>query len=144
MALYMDYHILRSKYHEAQMSVDLILSEKEKLFAKTQPRSIKFDSERVSGGGQSNPFEEYVIQLEKHKIDFRLNEAKTIMEDRLELMLNKEGELRASNDVADKIYCLRVLDRKRLQTIMAITHYSRSHIYRILHEIYENTKCETL
>lgn len=137
---YIEYEIYRIKYLDSQQAYDDILTEKEELFAKTQPKSVKFDQERVGGGIPESTFDSYLIEKERKKIDLRLAEAKTIMEEREELLQVKEQELRNSNEVIDKLYCLKVLDRLKMARIARIINYSESHIYRLMGEIYRNIK----
>ena len=137
MAIYLEYEILKAKYKVSQQVFDGILEEKEQLFAMTQPKSVKYDTERVSGGTPANKFDEYLIQVEKRKLEDRLSEAKLLMEERRDLLKMKEQELRQSVDLHDIIYCCRVLDRMKMQKIMAKTNYSKSQIYRLIQEIYD-------
>ena len=138
--IYIEFEEYRQKYWETQRKYEEILTEKEMLFAKTQPKSVQFDNERVGGGSPNNAFDEYLIQKERKKIDVRLAEAKSIMEERENLLRLKEEELRHSNEVIDKLYCCRVLDKMKMQRITRILNYSESHIYRMLGEIYREVK----
>lgn len=138
--IYIEFEEYRIKYWETQRKYDEILTEKELLFSKTQPKSVQFDRERVSGGSADNAFDSYIIQKEQKKIDDRLAEARSIMEDREKLLRLKEDELRHSNEVIDKLYCCRILDRMKIQKITRYLNYSESHIYRMLGEIYRQIK----
>jgi hypothetical protein len=138
--VYLEYEEYRMKYWETQRQYEEILTEKEVLFSKTQPKSVQFDKERVSGGSANNAFDEYLIQKERKKIDVRLAEAKSIMEERENLLRLKEEELRHSNEVLDKLYCCRVLDKLKMQKIIRVINYSESHIYRMLGEIFREIK----
>lgn len=138
--IYIEFEEYRLKYLETQSKYEEILTEKEVLFSKTQPKSVQFDRERVSGGTPDNAFDNYIIQKEQKKIDARLSEAKTIMEERRELLSIKEEELRHSNEVIDRLYCYRVLDRMKMQRITRLLNYSESHIYRMLGEIFKQIK----
>ena len=80
--LYQEYWEYKTKYYDAQTKYDEVLSEKEQLFAKTQPKATNYDKEVVSGGTPNNTFDDYVIEKEKKKIDERLKEARSILEDR--------------------------------------------------------------
>ena len=57
------------------------------------------------------------------------------MEDREHLLKIKLEELRASNNVEDKIYLLRFIDRVRVFRIAKMIGYSESQVYRILEKI---------
>ena len=133
--LYLDYEWLKAKYLEAQKQYDDILSEKEALFAKTQPKAIQYDKEAVKGGKKGNAFESYMIKKEEKKIDERLSECKELFFARAELLQMKEKELRASKQLYDRIYCMRILDRYSAEKIAAKTNYSNMHIYRKIEQI---------
>ena len=138
--VYLEYEEQKIKYLETQRKYDEVLNEKEVLFSQTQPRSVQFDKERVSGGEPANTFDEYLIKKEKKKIDERLNEIQAILEDRAILLSIKEEELRQSKALEDRVYCCRVLDRMRMQKIIRVLNYSEAHIYRVLRDISENIK----
>ncbi len=132
MKLYQEYELFKLKLSETQMRYNRILSEKENLFARTQPQGIKLDYEPVSGGKFVNAFDQYLIDKERAKIDERLAEVKSILDDRKELMKLKEDEMRASKDPECKIYCLRYIDRIRVFKISKMVSYSEAQVYRYL------------
>ena len=136
--LYIEYHEYRDKYYDAQRKYDEVLSEKEHLFIKTQPKATQYDKEVVSGGSPSNSFDDYVIAKEKKQIDERLEEAKSILEDRERLLKLKEEELRLSKDWHDKVYVYKYLDNLSVNEIKYKMHYCRSNIYEILKKINKN------
>jgi hypothetical protein len=136
--LYIEYHEYRNKYYAAQEKYDEVLSEKEHLFVKTQPKATQYDKEVVSGGSPSNSFDEYLILKDKKQIDERLEEAKSILEDRERLLKLKEIELRQSKDWHDKVYVYKYLDNLSANEIKYKMHYCRSNIYEILKKIKKN------
>ena len=138
--VYIEFEEYRIKYWETQRKYEEILTEKEMLFAKTQPKSVQFDKERVSGGSADNAFDSYIIQKEQQKIDDRLAEAKSILQERENLLRLKEEELRHSNEVIDRLYCCRILDKMKIQKITRYLNYSEAHIYRMLGEIARQIK----
>ena len=138
--IYVIYEEYKNKYYETQKEYDVILNEKEKLFMLTQPSAVKFDKEIVSGGITDNTFDRYLILKEEKKIDQRLNEIKSILDDRERLLKLKEQELRASTSVQDKIYKYRYLDRLKVFKIAKLVGYSEPQIYRILKTIRNNIK----
>ncbi len=119
-------------YLSAQRQYDAILTEKSELFAQTQPQAVNTEKIRVIGGVTGNPYDNYVIAKEERRIDERLSEAESILYGREELLRQKEKDLRASKDIRDKIYCMRMIDRAQIRVICRETHYSRSQIFRIL------------
>lgn len=138
--LYLEYEFYRLKYVETQQKFDELLSEKETLFARTQPKAVNYDGDHVSGGNATNKFEEYIEAKDRKRIDERLAEIKSILEDRERLLRLKEKELRASEDIRDKVFYMRYIDRMRIYKIANICHYSEMQIYRILHIINDSLK----
>ena len=136
--LYKEYWEYKMKYYDAQKKYDEVLSEKELLFAKTQPKATQYDKEVVSGGSPSNTFDEYVIAKEKKQIDERLEEAKSILKDREKLLRLKEEELYASADWHDKICNMSVNEIKYRMP------YCRSQIYEILKIIKKNISSDKI
>lgn len=125
------------KLSETQMRYNRILSEKENLFARTQPQGVSY-GERVKGGHYVNSFDQYLLEKEKAKIDERLLEVKSMLDDRTQLLKLKEEEIRTSKDPEDKIYCLRYIDRVRVYKIPKIVNYSEAQVYRYLSIIRKN------
>ena len=138
--VYLEYEEQKLKYQQSHKKYDEILSEKEALFSMTQPKSVQFDKERVSGGDPSNTFEEYIIQKEKKRIDERLAEARSLLIERETLLRIKEDELRESKELDDRLYVARVLDHMKMPKLTRFLNYSESHIYRMLGEIYSEIK----
>ena len=138
MPIYAEHAQLRARYIEAQRIYDGIVSEKERLFERTQPQAVNVEKERVSGGENQNPFDNYLIAKESKRIDERLNEIKSILDDRRELLELKERELRASKDWHDIIYKLRYIDNLSITKIENRLPYSRAQIWRILNKIKAN------
>lgn len=133
--IFFDYAVLRLKYHEAQTRLDEILSEKEDLFERTQPKSPPLDRDRIDNGTPRHAFDEYLIEKERKRIDERLAEAGELLAERERLLNEKEAELRASADTYDRVYRMRFLEHKRVHQIAGACHYSEMQIYRILSEI---------
>lgn len=141
MIVYIDYEKFKVKYHDAQHKFDEILEEKETLFSKTQPKSPNWD--KVGFSSQiHNSFDEYLISKEFKRIEERLFEVRSILEDREKLLNLKERELRLSKDHIDMIYRMRYLDQYNISKISTNIHYSESQIYRILQNI--RKRCEKM
>lgn len=141
MFVYVDYEKFKKKYHDAQNKFDAILKEKEALFSRTLPKSPKWD--KIGFSLQShNSFDDYLIAKEKKKIDQRLHEIKSILNDRERLLQLKEVELRKSKNNVDIIYRMRFLDHIHITNISLMVHYSESQVYRILQSI--NGTCEKM
>ena len=133
--IYPIYERYLESYIKTQKQFNEILNEKEELFERTQPHSMSFDQESVSGGGGRNAFDEYLCAKERKHIDERLAEIKMILDDRKELLKKKEQELRNSKHLFDRIYRMRYLDHYKMDRIASIIGYSKSQICRILQKI---------
>jgi len=140
--LYIEYHEYRDKYYDAQKKYDEVLSEKEHLFAKTQPKATRYDKEIVSGGTPVNSFDEYLIEKEKKQIDERLEEAKSILDDRERLLKLKEEELRHSKDWIDIIYVYYYIEKLSMRKVSMRIPFSTTEISRKVEIIRKNTNME--
>ena len=139
-SIYLTYEEYKWNYYKVQKLYNVILEEKEKLFAKTQPKSIKFDKINVDGGNVSNSFDDYLIIKEKKQIDKRLNEIKIISEDRKKLLDAKEDELRKSKEWIDKIYVYKYIENLQVRKIIHLVPYEEAQVYRKLEEIKKTLK----
>lgn len=138
--LYIEYEEYKNRYYEVQRKYNTILNEKEELFSKTQPKATKITGDKTTGGKHINLFDDYLIQKERKNIDKRLEEVKSILEDRERLVKLKEQELRASNNSYDKIYRCRYIDRLTIEKTCRLSNYSRSQVFNILKEIRDKLK----
>ena len=131
--IYLQYEVLKNKYYLIKEQYDSLLSEKEELFRNTQPKGTDFSKEKINGGTVGNSFDNYLVQMEKDKVDERLEEAKTIFEKREELLKLTEEELKKSNHPHDKIYYYRYINgNMTICQISNLVGYSEPQIYRIL------------
>lgn len=130
--IWLEHDRYSKQYRAAQKQYDAILSEKAELFAQTQPKAVNMDKVRVMGGVPGNPFDTYITAKEERRIDERLSEARNILDGRENLLKQAETELRASKEIHDMIYRLRMIDHAQIRIICRETHYSRSQIFRIL------------
>jgi hypothetical protein len=139
-SIYLTYEEYKRNYYKVQKLYNEILEEKEKLFAKTQPKSTKFDKINVDGGNISNSFDDYLIIKEKKQIDKRLDEIKIISEDRKKLLDAKEDELRKSKEWIDKIYVYKYIENLQVRKIIHLVPYEEAQVYRKLEEIKKTLK----
>lgn len=133
--IYMVYEEFRQKYLETQRKFDEILQEKEFLFTKTQPKSPNWDKIGENGNQVNNKFDDYLVVKESKRIDERLTEIKSILDDRERLLMLKEQELRSSKNNVDKIYKMKYVDKLNISRIVKASNYSRAQVYRILENI---------
>ena len=132
---YLEYEIAKLKYLDAQKAYDDILTEKERMFSKTQPKGTAYDKELVSSGHSESSFDEYLIEKERKQIDDKLYEMKELIEERAYLLKVKERQLRESKALFDRIYCLKYLDNLKVVQIAFKVSYSESQVYRKLEVI---------
>ena len=133
--LFLDYEKFKIGYHAAQTQYNDLLNEKEALFTMTQPRSVRYDIERVSGGEHDDSFAQYLIKKEQLKLDERIDELRTILEARAELMDIKLDELKGSKDILDRVYWQRFILRKKVSEISILLNYSEPQVYRFIKTI---------
>jgi len=131
----MVYEEFKNKYLDTQKKFNEILQEKEYLFAKTQPKSPNWDKIGENGNQINNKFDDYLVAKESKRIDERLSEIKSILDDRERLLSLKEQEIRNSKNHVDKIYKMKYVDRLNISRIVKASNYSRSQVYRILDDI---------
>ena len=142
MRLYLEHRRYYLAYQNALNKVERIVDEREQLLTKVQPKSSLAEHEREfmksnpqTGGGYVNKVEEYVIELDQRKIKERLEEAKAIMNERYDILMRKETELRKSKDIYNVIYTMYWVDGMKADAIMVNTGYSRSQVYNIIKHI---------
>lgn len=133
--IYQEYEVCKAKYRELQRNFDEVLTEKERLFVKTQPKAITYDKDKVQSGHSGNTLEDYVVSCEEKHIDDKLNELKRLLEDRGMLLKVKEEELRRSQDKKDKIYTLLYLDCLSFRKVAEMLNYSKTKVQRINAEL---------
>ena len=133
--VYQIYEEYKWNFLVAQERFMEMLTEKERIFTKTQPNAIRYDKEKIQTSPDGNILEEYVIEMERKRINERLAELRLIMSDREGLLRLKEYELKTSKDIDDQIYCLKYLENKKVEKIAKFLGYSESQIYRRLEKI---------
>lgn len=138
--VYVEYDAICKRYNNALLAYNNLIEEKEALFAMTQPGAVRYDKDRVSGSTGRNTFEEYIIAKERSRIDERLTEQKSILDERKKLKDMKENELRLSKSLFDRIYVYHYLEKLSLTQIENRIPYSRVQIWRKLKIIEENCK----
>ena len=140
--VYVEYEKVKVKYNGLQWRFSQILLEKEQLFTKTQPNSIRYDKDQVQTSVNGNMLDNYVVSLEEKKIDVKINRLKRQLKDWQILLDLKESELRKSKAMADIIYVLKFMDGEEVGKIAEQTNYSKSQIYRIIKQI--DKRCDQM
>lgn len=133
--MYIQYERSKLKYLIAQNNYEELIKEKEDLFATTQPKGQRYDQDRVSGGCSDNAFDRYVIRKDETRIEERLKEARSIVEDRKRLLEMKRAELEDSEEVIDKVYYLKYIKREKNKDIADAIGYGPAQTARLLRQI---------
>lgn len=135
--MFIEYEICKRRYIEAKRQYHELLTEKEQLFAMTQPNAIRYDKDKIISGNPVNPIEAYIEKKEQSHIEERIKEAKEILDSRKEFLKMIEKDLRASKEIKDIVYAYRFIDHMNVYKIKRIVNYSKSQMYRILDSIKE-------
>lgn len=133
--LYIEYERCKDKFIELQSQYEAVMLEKEMLFTRVMPNAINYDKEDIQQSVNSNMLDEYILALEKNKVDERLESIKQMLDDRQRLLSMKEQALRNSPDKYDRLYTFRYLEGQGIKQIMRRMYLSRAQVYRLLDEI---------
>ena len=133
--LFVEYERCKDVYIELQAKYEAVMLEKERLFTRVMPNAINYDKEDIQTSISSNMLDEYILALERNKVDERLESIKSMLADRQRLLNMKEQALRKSPDKNDRLYVMRYLDGMSVRQMTRRMHLSKTQIYRILDEI---------
>lgn len=137
---YTDYESYLVRYEYIQVQFVRVLLEKEKLLTRTLPSAIRYDKDKVQNTIDDNPLEDYVISVEEKELDVKIARLRRHLDDWRVLMDVKEGELRKSQVLIDRVYVMKYLDGLSVNKICRILHYEKTRIYELLTEIAKNGK----
>ena len=137
---YTDYESYLVRYEHIQVQFVRVLLEKEKLLTRTLPSAIRYDKDKVQNTIDDNPLEDYVISVEEKELDIKIARLRRHLDDWRVLMDVKEGELRKSQVLIDRVYVMKYLDGLSVNKICRILHYEKTRIYELLTEIAKNGK----
>lgn len=137
-SLYIEFEKYKKEYYSTQKKYSELINERERLFSLTQPQATKYDKQMVKGGSSFNKFDDYLIKKEKLKLDSDISEIEIILNQRKKLFEDKKNELLKSNDVYDRIYVLRYINKMKITKVCMAMIYSEAQVYRILKNIKES------
>ena len=137
---YIDYERYLVRYESIQERFVKVLLEKERLLTRTLPSAIRYDKDKVQNTIDDNPLEDYIIGVEEEELDAKISRLRRYLDDWRVLMDVKEGELRKSQVLIDRVYVMRYLDGLSVNKICRILHYEKTRIYELLTEIAKNGK----
>lgn len=137
MELFIEHYKLNEEYKEAKKEFEKALEKKSQLLYSVVPKSANFENELVKGSS-SNKFLNYTIKMEEidKEINVRRN-LRDILAYRLKL---KEIELKKSDNILDKVYYLKFVERMKVRQICIKINYSKTQTYRILEEVRKKCK----
>lgn len=133
--VYIEYEMYMTKFLELQKQFDQVLTEKERLFTKILPKSMRYNKGSTQSNNHSNTLENYIVEMDEKKINECLTHLKNLLTDRKKLLDMKEKELRMSRDKFDRVYVYKFLDGYGPKKIARILNYSKSQIYRLINSI---------
>jgi DNA-directed RNA polymerase specialized sigma subunit len=135
MMLFIEYERCKDIYIELQAKYEAVMLEKERLFTRVMPNAINYDKEDIQTSISSNMLDEYILALERNKVDERLESIKSMLDDRQRLLSMKEQALRKSPDKYDRLYVFRYLDGMGVKQITRRMYLSKTQVYRLLDDI---------
>ena len=137
MELFVEHYRLNEEYKEAKKEFDKALEKKSQLLYSIVPKSANFENELVKGSS-SNKFLNYTIKMEE--IDKEINVRRNLRDVLAYRLKLKEIELKKSDNILDKVYYLKFVERMKVKYISIKINYSKEQTYRFLKKIAEDLK----
>ena len=137
MELFVEHYKLNEEYKEAKKEFDKALEKKSQLLYSVVPKSANFENELVKGSS-SNKFLNYTIKMEE--IDKEINVRRNLRDVLAYRLKLKEIELKKSDNILDKVYYLKIVERMKVKYISIKINYSKEQTYRFLKKIAEDLK----
>ena len=135
MELFVEHYRLNEEYKEAKKEFDKALEKKSQLLYSVVPKSANFENELVKGSS-SNKFLNYTIKMEE--IDKEINVRRNLRDVLAYRLKLKEIELKKSDNILDKVYYLKIVERMKVKYISIKINYSKEQTYRFLKKIAED------
>ena len=137
MELFVEHYRLNEEYKEAKKEFDKALEKKSQLLYSVVPKSANFENELVKSSS-SNKFLNYTIKMEE--IDKEINVRRNLRDVLAYRLKLKEIELKKSDNILDKVYYLKFVERMKVKYISIKINYSKEQTYRFLKKIAEDLK----
>lgn len=128
--IYEEYESIWNTIRKKEKELFELINKRDELFLKTQPKSSKFDKEKVDSKSTRNMMEEYVIQ--KEYLNERIMQLNITLDDIYQVLKRKRDELRQSKNTYDRIYYYYCIERLNIFKVSCLMNYSESQIYRKL------------
>lgn len=131
--IYEEYESIWNTIRKKEEELFKLINKRDELFLKTQPKSSKFDKEKVDSKTTRNMMEEYVIQ--KEYLNERIMQLNITLDDIYQVLKRKRDELRQSKNIYDRIYYYRIIERLSMYKIATLIGYSKEQTYRYFKKI---------
>lgn len=131
--IYEEYESIWNTIRKKEKELFELINKRDELFLKTQPKSSKFDKEKVDSKTSKNMMEEYVIQ--KEYFNERIMQLNITLDDIYQVLKRKRDELRQSKNIYDRIYYYRIIERLSMYKIATLIGYSKEQTYRYFKKI---------
>lgn len=131
--IYEEYESIWNTIRKKEEELFKLINKRDELFLKTQPKSSKFDKEKVDSKSTRNMMEEYVIQ--KEYLNERIMQLNITLDDIYQVLKRKRDELRQSKNIYDRIYYYRIIERLSMYKIATLIGYSKEQTYRYFKKI---------
>lgn len=128
--IYEEYESIWNTIRKKEKELFDLINKRDELFLYTQPKSSKFDKEKVDGKKTANMMEEYVIQ--KEYLNERIMQLNITLDDIYQVLKRKRDELKQSKNIYDRIYYYYCIERLSIFKVSCLMNYSESQIYRKL------------
>lgn len=126
--IYEEYEEILNIIRKKEKELFELINQRDELFLKTQPKSSKYDKEKVDSKKTRNMMEEYVIQ--KEYFNERIMQLNIALDDIYQVLKRKRDELRQSKNIYDRIYYYRIIERLSMYKIAILIGYSKEQTYR--------------
>ena len=131
--IYEEYESIWNTIRKKEEELFKLINKRDELFLKTQPKSSKFDKEKVDSKSTRNMMEEYVIQ--KEYLNERIMQLNITLDDIYQVLKRKRDELKQSKNIYDRIYYYRIIERLSMYKIASLIGYSKEQTYRYFKKI---------
>ena len=128
--IYEEYEAIWYTIRKKEEELFKLINKRDELFLYTQPKSSKFDKEKVDSKNPTNMMEQYVIQ--KEYLNERIMQLNITLDDIYQVLKRKRDELRQSKNTYDRIYYYYCIERLSIFKVSCLMNYSESQIYRKL------------
>ena len=136
--IYEEYEVIWSKIRKLEKELFELINKRDELFIITQPKSSKFDKEKVDSKTTKNIIERYVI--EKEYLNERIMQLNITLDDWYQILNRKRGELKLSKQISDRIYYYRLIEKMSPSKIAYLIPCDRTTVYRHMKEMCKNVK----